>query len=85
MLLVWVGQGQLAMVIGVTLAATAVVATLVASLLPWGLARLGVDPALASGPVATVVQDLSALRSIWALLPRCFEGDVMNNPQAGIR
>jgi magnesium transporter len=45
-------------VIGVTLAATAVVATLVASLLPWGLARLGADPALASGPVATVLQDI---------------------------
>jgi len=57
-LLVWVGQGPIAMVIGVTLAATAVVATLVASLLPWGLARLGADPALASGPVATVLQDL---------------------------
>jgi len=57
-LLVWGGHGPVAMVIGVTLAATAVVATLAASLLPWGLARLGADPALAGGPVATVVQDL---------------------------
>ena len=29
-----------------------------ASLLPLGLAHLGADPALASGPVATVVQDI---------------------------
>jgi magnesium transporter len=57
-LLVWGGHGPVAIVIGVTLAATAVVATLVASLLPWGLARLGADPALASGPVATVLQDI---------------------------
>ena len=33
-------------------------ATAVASLLPWGLARMGADPALASGPIATVLQDL---------------------------
>jgi magnesium transporter len=35
-----------------------VVATLVASVLPLGLARLGADPAMASGPVATVLQDI---------------------------
>jgi magnesium transporter len=45
-------------VIGITLAITALMATVVASLFPLGLARLGVDPALASGPVATVVQDI---------------------------
>jgi Mg/Co/Ni transporter MgtE len=31
----------------------------IASLLPIGLSRMGVDPALASGPVATVVQMFS--------------------------
>ena len=41
-----------------TLAVTAVVATLVATILPLSLARSGVDPALASGPVATVLQDI---------------------------
>jgi magnesium transporter len=30
----------------------------VASLLPIGLSRAGIDPALASGPVATVMQDI---------------------------
>ncbi len=52
------GRGAVAVVIGLTLAVTSVVATLVASLLPLGLARLGADPALASGPVATVLQDV---------------------------
>jgi len=44
--------------IAITLALTTMLATLVASLLPIGLSRMGVDPALASGPVATVVQDI---------------------------
>lgn len=52
------GHGGVALVIGLSLAVTAMVATAVASLLPWGLARLGADPALASGPIATVLQDL---------------------------
>ncbi|MBI4402499.1 MAG: magnesium transporter [Nitrospirae bacterium] len=57
-LLFWDGRGPVAIVVGATLAVTSVVATLVASLLPWGLARMGADPALASGPIATVLQDL---------------------------
>lgn len=52
------GRTRIAIVVAVTLSVTAVVATLVASILPLGLARLGADPALASGPVATVFQDI---------------------------
>jgi magnesium transporter len=52
------GRTGIAIVVAVTLSVTAVVATLVASILPLGLARLGADPALASGPVATVLQDI---------------------------
>ncbi len=54
----WSGDGSLALVVGTTLAVTPVIATLVASLLPLALDRFGADPALASGPVATVVQDI---------------------------
>lgn len=56
----WIVQGRpaVALVVALTLAVTALVATMVASLLPMGLDRLGVDPALASGPVATVLQDI---------------------------
>jgi magnesium transporter len=57
-LLIFEGRGPVAIVVGLTLTATAVIATIVASLLPWALARMGADPALASGPIATVVQDL---------------------------
>jgi len=52
------GHRQIALVIGITLLATSCVATLVATLLPLALDHLGVDPALASGPIATVLQDL---------------------------
>jgi magnesium transporter len=57
-LFAWSGQQTIATVVGITLAVTSLVATLVASLLPLGLLRLGADPALASGPIATVLQDL---------------------------
>lgn len=57
-LLVFDGRRTLALIVGLTLLSTTVVATLVASLLPLWLARIGADPALASGPIATVVQDL---------------------------
>jgi magnesium transporter len=54
----WDGRRHVATIVSLTILSSAVVATLVASLLPWCLARLGFDPALASGPVATVLQDL---------------------------
>jgi magnesium transporter len=52
------GRGRVAAVVALTILSSSVIATLVASLLPWILDRLGVDPAMASGPVATVLQDL---------------------------
>ncbi|MER3424156.1 MAG: magnesium transporter [Nitrospiraceae bacterium] len=55
------GKENLAVVVGLTLTVTSVAATLVATLLPWGLFRIGADPALASGPIATVLQDLLSL------------------------
>jgi magnesium transporter len=54
----WGGRTVMAIVVAVTLAITALVATIVASLLPLALARIGADPALASGPIATVTQDI---------------------------
>jgi len=52
------GRRTVALVLALTLAVTALVATFVASALPLILNRLGADPALASGPIATVLQDL---------------------------
>lgn len=58
LLLAWGGTRSVAVTLAVTLALTGMIATFVASLLPIGLSRMGIDPALASGPVATVVQDI---------------------------
>lgn len=70
---IWTGHPPLAMIVGTSLGVTAVVAGVIASLLPLGLGRLGADPALASGPVATVVQDILSvgiyLMIATALLP----------------
>jgi magnesium transporter len=57
-LLLMDGRGRVAAVVGLTIFSTAIVATMVASIMPWCLDRLGADPATASGPVATVFQDL---------------------------
>ncbi len=46
------------LVVALAVFASAIVATQMASLLPWFLDWMGADPALASGPLATVVQDL---------------------------
>jgi magnesium transporter len=34
--------------------------------LPWAFARIGYDPALASGPIATVLQDTLSLATYFA-------------------
>ena len=52
------GQGRVAAVVVLTILSTSIIATLAASLSPWVWDRLGVDPAMASGRVATVLQDL---------------------------
>jgi magnesium transporter len=53
-----VGRGHLAVVVALTILCSSIIATLIASLLPWILDRMDFDPAMASGPVATVLQDL---------------------------
>jgi magnesium transporter len=57
---IWVhwGRQDVALTVAIALVGACSTATLVAMALPWLLARLGLDPAFGSGPVATVVQDL---------------------------
>ena len=61
--LVWLVFGSPALAATVTLALIggSSVATSIGFLLPWLFARLGYDPALGSGPVATVVQYMLSL------------------------
>lgn len=57
----------IALVIGISLLITALEAVLAASIMPLLLARFGVDPALASGPLATVIQDLLSVATYLAI------------------
>jgi magnesium transporter len=61
--LVWLvfGDARLAFTVGLALTAAGTTATTIGLLFPWMLARLGKDPALGAGPVATIVQDVLSL------------------------
>lgn len=55
---VWFANGQLGMVMGVAIIVTLAAAGLAGVLIPLGLQRVGVDPAVASGPFVTTVTDI---------------------------
>ena len=58
----WVFDDRaLATAVALSLIAAGTVATTIGLLLPWTLSRLGRDPALGSGPIATIVQDVLSL------------------------
>jgi magnesium transporter len=61
--LVWAafGSAALAATVAISLVAASSVATTIGLLLPWLFARIGYDPALGSGPLATVIQDVLSL------------------------
>jgi magnesium transporter len=60
---IWVafGDPRLAAAVAIAIFAAGAMAAALGLLLPWGLARLGRDPALGSGPLATVIQDILSL------------------------
>jgi len=62
-LLVWWrwGASDVALVVGLALLVACSTATLAAMAVPWLLAKFGADPAFGSGPLATVIQDLSSI------------------------
>ena len=56
--LVWDGSPYLGLVVGATLALNTVIAVSLGGTIPLLLKRLGVDPAIASGPILTTVTDI---------------------------
>lgn len=54
-------QLDLAFTVGVSLLAACTIATALGLALPWAFAQAGWDPALASGPVGTIIQDVLSL------------------------
>jgi len=63
---VW-GDTRIAAVVAISLLVSASIATLIAMSLPYGLARLGRDPAFGSGPLATVIQDLLSIAAYFTV------------------
>lgn len=60
---IWVafGDARLAAAVAIAIFAAGAMAAALGLMLPWLLARLGRDPALGSGPLATVIQDILSL------------------------
>lgn len=66
----WFGVPMLALVIGLAMLGTHVAAALGGILIPMGLERLNVDPALASGPFVTTVTDVVGFLAFLGLAAR---------------
>ena len=64
--LVW-GDARIAGTVALALLGSTATATLVAMALPYGLNRLGRDPAFGAGPLATVIQDLLSIVIYFAI------------------
>jgi magnesium transporter len=69
-LAVWAtfGSTSVAAGVGISLLAACMLASALGLLLPWMLARLGIDPAFGSGPVATIIQDVATILIYFAVM-----------------
>ncbi len=67
---IWVvfGDVRLAAAVATAIFFAGTMAAALGLLLPWWLARLGRDPALGSGPIATVIQDILSLLVYFAVV-----------------
>jgi len=65
--LVWYGVGPLGLVIGAAMVCNLVAAALAGIMIPWGLHRLGYDPAVSSIPFVTTVTDVVGFFSFLGL------------------
>ncbi len=64
---VWSGDGAIGLVMAAAMTVTMIVAGLVGTAIPIGLARTGVDPAIASGVVLTTITDVVAFVALLGL------------------
>lgn len=62
------GDGALAVAVGIAVLAAGTVSAVVGFSLPWTFQRLGFDPALGAGPVCTVIQDVASLLIYFVLV-----------------
>lgn len=66
--LVVFGEPPLAIAVGLAVLGGGAVSALAGFLLPWVFLRLGFDPALGSGPICTIVQDVASLALYFLLV-----------------
>lgn len=64
----FVGDTQLAMAVCLSLIVASVLSTTIGLLLPWIIWKTGRDPALGSGPVATILQDILSLLAYFGIV-----------------
>jgi magnesium transporter len=57
----WWESAVLAWIIGISVTMTIIIATVIAIFLPWFFLVRNIDPAIASGPLATVVRDILSI------------------------
>jgi magnesium transporter len=57
----WQGSAMLGFVVGISLLCTLIIGTLAGTIIPLALYRLNVDPAVASGPLITTINDILSL------------------------
>ena len=62
------GDARLAMAVAASIWVASTIAASMGLVFPWALARIGLDPAHGSGPVATVVQDILSIVSYFLVL-----------------
>jgi magnesium transporter len=55
------GDGALSLAVGLAVLGGGTVSAMVGFGLPWFLDRIGSDPALGSGPICTIIQDVASL------------------------
>jgi magnesium transporter len=61
-------DGWLAMAVGLAVLGAGTVSSTVGFGLPWMFQRFGLDPALGSGPICTIIQDRASLAIYFALV-----------------
>ncbi|WP_421853037.1 magnesium transporter [Oricola sp.] len=61
------GDAALSLAVGLSVLAGGSMSAVVGFLLPWAFQRTGLDPALGSGPICTIIQDVASL-SIYFML-----------------
>ena len=62
------GQPPLALAVGLSVLGGGTVSALAGFALPWSFLRLGFDPAMGSGPICTIVQDVASLALYFLLV-----------------